>query len=59
LHRWQATAGYFPLCNVRAAPPAAMGAPMVWGTGQSASFRIQICVVRSLCLLDLPLAASR
>ena len=36
--------GLFPLCQVSPPGPAAPGAPMVWGTGQTSSFRIQICV---------------
>jgi len=39
-----AAAGLFPLCQVSAAPPPALGASTVWGTGQSASFRLQVCV---------------
>ena len=36
--------GLFPLCQLQRPPPAAPGAPMVWGTGVTSSFRIQICV---------------
>ena len=38
--------GLFPLCQVSGPPAPAPGASMVWGTGASASFRVQVCVDR-------------
>jgi hypothetical protein len=37
-------AGLFPLCQVQAAGPSAQGAQMVWGTGQTTSFRVEVCL---------------
>ncbi len=41
--------GMFPLCQTAPAPPPSLGVgmappPMVWGTGATASFRLQVCV---------------
>ena len=38
---------FFPLCQTQPAPPPPLGAvapPMVWGTGTTASFRVEVCV---------------
>jgi hypothetical protein len=39
--------GLFPLCQTEPAPRAAVGAPLVWGTGTTSSFRIEVCVDRA------------
>ena len=38
--------GLFPLCQVTGPPASAPGAPRVWGTGATSSFRVQVCVDR-------------
>ena len=38
---WNPFGGYFPLCQVQAAPAPSVGAQMVWGTGTTSSFRIR------------------
>ena len=39
--------GPIGLCQITGPPAPAPGASLVWGTGQSASFRIQVCVDHS------------